>query len=182
MSAQRTSHSSQSLTVEFSSPPTYWIGFCTWGSRASSCGKTDSTDISNLRARTGVTLKRTRPARAATPRSALQRRPVLPAGGLGPQTGQFALAGGRDGLLTAVEEADGEGGLPRRVRLDRQLAQRLPRAHAVLAVAEQLLHLGHEPGERLRGPAEHRAGDLGGVAGPLGVLAGLVQDDVALGP
>src|ERR1044072_192544 len=175
MSAQRTSHSSQSLTVEFSSPPTYWIGFCTWGSRASSCGKTDSTDISNLRARTGVTLKRTRPARAGMPRSALQRRPVLLAGDLGPQTGQFALAGGRDGLLTAVEEADGEGGLPRRLRLDRQPAARPPPGHprdlCVPVVAGQLLHLGHEPGDRLRGPAEHRAGDLGGVAGPLGVLA-----------
>src|ERR1044072_4313424 len=127
MSAQRTSHSSQSLTVEFSSPPTYWIGFCTWGSRASCCGKTDSTDISNLRARTGVTLKRTGPARAATPRSALQRRPVLPARDLGPRPGLFARGGGRDGLLATVEQADGEGGPPRRVRLDRQLAQRLPR-------------------------------------------------------
>ncbi|BDE39383.1 hypothetical protein SLITK23_26280 [Streptomyces lividans] len=30
------------MTVEFSSPPTYWIGFCTCGSSASSCGNTDS--------------------------------------------------------------------------------------------------------------------------------------------
>ena len=39
--ADRAQRSSQSLTVEFSSPPTYWIGFCTDGSRGSSRGKTD---------------------------------------------------------------------------------------------------------------------------------------------
>ena len=33
---------SQSLRVELSSPPTYWIGFCTDGSRDSSWGKTDA--------------------------------------------------------------------------------------------------------------------------------------------
>src|SRR3954471_6117421 len=42
MSAQRTSQLAHGLTVELSSPPTYWIGFCTCGSRASSCGNTDS--------------------------------------------------------------------------------------------------------------------------------------------
>src|SRR5215207_8847876 len=40
---QRTSTESQSLTVLLSSPPTYWIGFCTRGSSGSSRGKTDST-------------------------------------------------------------------------------------------------------------------------------------------
>src|SRR5512133_1276028 len=49
MSAQRTvgppsnpSAQSQSLTVELSSPPTYWIGFDTDGSLGSRRGKTDS--------------------------------------------------------------------------------------------------------------------------------------------
>lgn len=51
ISAHRTSASSHSLTTEFSSPPTYWIGFCTWGSNASNCGKTDSTVIG----KTGLT-------------------------------------------------------------------------------------------------------------------------------
>src|SRR3954470_14602945 len=43
MSAQRTTALSQSLTVAFSSPPTYCTGFETRGSRGSNMGKTDST-------------------------------------------------------------------------------------------------------------------------------------------
>src|ERR1700730_7894113 len=45
MSAQRTSAASQSLTTEFSSPPTYWIGLRTRGSSGSSREYTDSTGI-----------------------------------------------------------------------------------------------------------------------------------------
>src|SRR5436190_14050741 len=45
MSAQRTAAPSQSFTVAFSSPPTYWIGFCTEGSSGSSRANTDSTGI-----------------------------------------------------------------------------------------------------------------------------------------
>ncbi len=43
MSAQRTVALSQSLTVAFSSPPTYCTGFETLGRRGSNMGKTDST-------------------------------------------------------------------------------------------------------------------------------------------
>src|SRR4051794_40752846 len=46
ISAHRTSVASHSLTVEFSSPPTYWMGFWTCGRSASRRGKTDSTGIS----------------------------------------------------------------------------------------------------------------------------------------
>src|SRR5215218_3383357 len=46
MSAQRTTGSpvgdSHSLSVEPSSPPTYWIGFCTEASSGSSRGQTDA--------------------------------------------------------------------------------------------------------------------------------------------
>src|SRR5680860_937779 len=40
--AHRTSVSSQSFNVELSSPPTYWMGFCTVGSSGSSLENTDS--------------------------------------------------------------------------------------------------------------------------------------------
>src|SRR5215475_14345959 len=43
ISAHRTATESQSLTVEFSSPPTYWIGLPTSGSSGSSRGNSDST-------------------------------------------------------------------------------------------------------------------------------------------
>src|SRR5215469_4546951 len=43
--AHRTSAASQSLTTEFSSPPTYWTGFRTWGSSGSSRLYTESADI-----------------------------------------------------------------------------------------------------------------------------------------
>ena len=43
--ARSSSAQSQSLTTEFSSPPTYWMGFCTEGSLASRRGKTDATDM-----------------------------------------------------------------------------------------------------------------------------------------
>src|SRR3954471_20256222 len=45
MSAHRTSQESQSLLVACSSPPTYWIGFCTLGSKGSRRSNTDSTGI-----------------------------------------------------------------------------------------------------------------------------------------
>src|SRR6516165_1448554 len=45
MSAHRTSAASQSLTTEFSSPPTYWMGLRTSGSSGSSRGYTDSPPI-----------------------------------------------------------------------------------------------------------------------------------------
>src|SRR4051794_12291938 len=41
----RTSAASQSFTVEFSSPPTYWIGFCTLGSSGSRRPNSDSTGM-----------------------------------------------------------------------------------------------------------------------------------------
>src|SRR6516225_8601787 len=43
--AHRTSAASQSLTTEFSSPPTYWTGLRTSGSSGSSWGYTDGTGI-----------------------------------------------------------------------------------------------------------------------------------------
>ena len=43
--AHRTSAASQSLTTEFSSPPTYWTGFRTRGSSGSSRLYTESADI-----------------------------------------------------------------------------------------------------------------------------------------
>src|SRR5512132_4286977 len=42
MRHQRTSALSQSLTTELSSPPTYWIGFCTRGRSGSRRGNSDS--------------------------------------------------------------------------------------------------------------------------------------------
>src|SRR3954466_8901411 len=41
MSAHRTSTSSHGFWVELSSPPTYWMGFCTDGSSGSRRGNTD---------------------------------------------------------------------------------------------------------------------------------------------
>src|SRR5215469_17829700 len=43
--AHRTSVASQSLTTEFTSPPTYWTGLRTSGSSGSSKGYTDGTGI-----------------------------------------------------------------------------------------------------------------------------------------
>src|SRR5215472_5897790 len=43
--AHRTSAASQSLTTEFTSPPTYWTGLRTSGSSGSSRGYTDGTGI-----------------------------------------------------------------------------------------------------------------------------------------
>src|SRR3954468_6902272 len=43
MSAQWTATSSHSLTCEFSSPPTYWIGLPTWASSGSRRGYSDWT-------------------------------------------------------------------------------------------------------------------------------------------
>nr|BFD84871.1 hypothetical protein StreXyl84_42720 [Streptomyces sp. Xyl84] len=61
--------------MELSSPPTYWIGFCTCGSKASSCGKTDSTVIAgNLRELTGGTLK-PNPAEGLPRTAAVRARP-----------------------------------------------------------------------------------------------------------
>src|SRR5882757_944950 len=48
ISAHRTLTESQSLLTELSSPPTYWIGFCTPGSSGSRRGNRDSTVIREL--------------------------------------------------------------------------------------------------------------------------------------
>ncbi len=74
ISAHRTSAASQSLTTEFSSPPTYWMGLRTSGSSGSSRANTDSAPIpSAYRGRTQPT--QVRAAGRAASRSALIRAP-----------------------------------------------------------------------------------------------------------
>src|ERR1700722_15765 len=97
-SAQRTSVSSHAFTVEFTSPPTYCTGFLTSGSSGSSCGKTDSADMS----------LRVPAARQRTVATTSGSRDPAGAAGFRRVTGSGRLGGGEGGGHLFCEQ--GEGG------------------------------------------------------------------------
>src|SRR5215831_13095937 len=98
MSAHRTSAASQSLTTEFSSPPTYWMGLRTSGSNGSSRAYTDSPPT--------PTAYRRGPEPAYRPGAGLPVRPAADAGsGRGPRGEPLRadpLATGLAGAVAAV--------------------------------------------------------------------------------
>lgn len=74
----RTSQASQSLTWELSSPPTYWIGFCTSGSSGSRRSNSDSTGMGKaLRQWIGSAALRGTPSSADVTRPGHQTRSDL---------------------------------------------------------------------------------------------------------
>src|SRR5215218_9141679 len=81
-----------------------------------------------------------------------------------------------EGVQTSVEEGSVGAG-----RVSRQVAQPFPGEDGVLVLPERFLHILHRLGEGDGVLAESPAHRFAGVAGPLGGLAGVVQQLLVLG-
>jgi hypothetical protein len=91
------------------------------------------------------------------------------------------LRGLGDVGLPCVEQAECEPVLTRAGGRDSELPDDLPGHDAVLVFAEYFLQFLHPSGQAYGGLAEHQSNRFGGVAGPLGCLAHVVQAHRAVG-